>query len=82
MKFVKKVLHIFFKYQWNNIYHNKFLEFFCLYLNNESNHSKITNCFFHKIKLQNLLCDFLENKHTDNINDNNKNIQQTFYEYK
>ena len=81
--FCEKSIEYFFRYQWNNIYHNKFLEFFCLYLNNESNHSNMTNCFFHKIKLQNLLCDFLENKDAEN-NDNNigGHIPKLKYEYK
>ena len=65
-KFCEKSLEYFFKYQWNNIYHNKFLEFFWLYLTNEINHKELTNLFFNKIKLQNLLCDFLENKNTEN----------------
>ena len=53
-EFCEKCIEFFLKYQWNNIYHNKFLEFFWLYLNKESKHKKITDCFFHKIKLQNL----------------------------
>ena len=32
--------------------------------------------------MQNLLCDFLENKHSENITDINTIIPQTFYEYK
>ena len=79
--FCEKSVEYFFRYQWNNIYHNKFLEFFCLYINNESNHSEITNCFFHKIKLQNLLCDFLENKDAEN-NDSNIIVPKLKYEYK
>ena len=66
--FCEKSLEYFFKYQWNNIYHNIFLEFFWLYLENEKEHQDITNCFFHKIKLQNLLCDFLENKENEGNN--------------
>ena len=63
--FCEKSIEYFFKYQWNNIYHNKFFEFFCYYLKNEKYHTDITDCFFRKIKLQNLLCDFLENKETE-----------------
>ena len=59
----------------------KFLELFCLYLNNESNHNEITNCFFHKIKLQNLLVDFLENKDGEDTN-NYIIMSKLTYEYK
>ena len=78
--FCEKSLEFFFNYQWNNIYHNKFFEFFCLYLKNESNHSEITNCFFNKIKIQDLFCNFLENKN-DNDNNNIK-IPKLKYELK
>ena len=42
-EFCEKSIEYFFKYQWNNIYHNKFLEFFWLYLKNEKKHKKITD---------------------------------------
>ena len=63
--FCEKSLEYFFKYQWNNIYQTKFLEFFNHYLLNEKSFTKLTKFYFHKIKLQNILSDFLENKITE-----------------
>ena len=60
--FCQKSIDYFFIYQWNNIYHIKFIELFIIYLNEEIKHKELTTFFFDKIKFHEILVDFLKEK--------------------
>ncbi len=60
--FIKKSLNFFFNYQWNNIYHNSFVKFIKLYLNNEKEHYILTKYLFEEIKINQLFESFLKEK--------------------
>ena len=53
--FCKNSIDYFFKYQWNDLYLNKFTNFFSFYLKNEEKYGELTNYFFKHRKIQNLL---------------------------
>ena len=77
--FCERSIEYFFKYQWNNIYHNKFINFFSLYLEQEEKHPELTHFYFNHIKLQDLLLNFLQEIYPE------KNIIITYkknYEFK
>ena len=76
--FCQRSMEFFFKYQWNNIYQNKFVEYFTIYLENEERHNELTQYYFDSIKLQNLLVNFLEEK----MNEKNNIFQKIKYEFK
>ena len=59
-EFFQRSIDYFFKYQWNNIYHLKFIEFFELYLNEENQHKELTKFIFNKYKLTEILINFLK----------------------
>ena len=76
--FCQRSIEFFFKYQWNNIYQNKFVEFFNIYLENEERHNELTQFYFNNFKFQNLLMNFLEEKN----NETNNIFQKIKYEFK
>ena len=57
--FWPKSIDYFFKYQWNNIYHNHFVEFFNIYLLNEEKHKLLTEYLFNNLKFHELLINYL-----------------------
>ena len=57
--FVQNSINYFLKYQWNNLYHQKFILLFKTYLKEESNHKEITEFIFGKYKLQEILTNYL-----------------------
>ena len=57
--FCQKSINYFFEYQWNNIYHNKFVELFNLYLSKEESHSVLTEYIFNNLKFHELLINYL-----------------------
>ena len=66
--FCQRSIEFFFKYQWNNLYQNKFIDFFNIYLENEERHNELTEFYFNNIKIQNLLTNFLEERKEENNN--------------
>ena len=77
--FCQRSIEYFFKYQWNNIYQNKFVELFNMYITNEQSHEELTNFYFKHFKLQDLLMDFFEVK----TKENEKNMVQKWqFEFK
>ena len=78
--FCERSVEYFFKYQWNNIYQNKFVDFFNLYLNYEYKHEELTQFYFNHLKLQDLLMNFIEEKPQDNKN--NSMTQKMKFEFK
>ena len=78
--FCERSVEYFFKYQWNNIYQNKFVDFFNLYLNYEYKHEELTQFYFNHLKLQDLLMNFIEEKPQDNKN--NSMTQKMEFEFK
>ena len=58
--FCQKSFDYFFEYQWNNIYHLQFVEFFDMYLKKEIEHKELTNFFFEKYKLHEVLINYLK----------------------
>ena len=75
--FWKKGFEYFFEYQWNNIYHNQFVEFFNLYLFNEEKHKVLSEYLFNNLKIQQLLINYLnqdknKEKKTEKIIQNQK----------
>ena len=78
--FCERSVEYFFKYQWNNIYQNKFVDFFNLYLNYEYKHEELTQFYFNHLKLQDLLMNFIEEKSQDNKN--NSMTQKMKFEFK
>ena len=69
--FVQNSINYFFKYQWNNLYHQKFILMFKTYLREESNHKEITEFIFGKYKLQEILTNYL-NSNPEAENDPDK----------
>ena len=61
-KFFQKSIDYFFKYQLNNIYHYRFLSLFNLYLENESEHSLLTDYLFKEMKFHETLIDYINNE--------------------
>jgi hypothetical protein len=57
--FIQNSINYFFKYQWNNLYHQKFISSFKIYLKEESNHKEITEFIFGKYKLHEILTNYL-----------------------
>ena len=57
--FWEKGIDYFFEYQWNNIYHNQFVELFNLYLLDEEKHKVLTDYLFNNMKLHNILINYL-----------------------
>ena len=57
--FVQNSINYFFKYQWNNLYHQKFILLFKIYLKEEINHKEITEFIFGKYKLHEILTNYL-----------------------
>ena len=47
-RFIQNSIDYFFKYQWNNFYHQKFVVLFSTYLKKESNHKELTEFIFCK----------------------------------
>ena len=77
--FIDKSISYFFKYQLNNIYHNKFLQFFTLYLEEADNHLLLTDYIFNKKKFHTLLGSFISQDLNMPVKDNNNN--NNIYEY-
>ena len=78
-KFCQRSIEYFFKYQWNNFYQNKFVNFFCLYLEEEERHPELTKFYFDNIKLQDLLLNFLQEIYPEN---NDIIVGKKKYEFK
>ena len=79
--FWQKSIDYFFKYQWNNIYHNQFVELFNIYLLNEKKHKTLTDYLFNNLKLHELLIDYLnQDKEKENKDKNPK--QKTKFSFK
>ena len=76
--FCQRSIEYFFKFQWNNIYQNKFIEFFNLYLTNEENHEELTNYYFKHIKFQNSLMNFFDENSKENESNMAQKIQFEF----
>ena len=79
VNFIQKAIEYFFKYQLNNIYHFKFLKFFKLYLDNESEHSILRDILFSNIKFNDILPDYINQKQVNQIlekNSINKNEEE------
>ena len=60
--FVENSIYYFFKYQWNNLYHQKFVLLFEVYLKEESNHKELTEFIFCKYKIHEILLNYLKLK--------------------
>ena len=60
--FVENSIDYFFKYQWNNLYHQKFVLLFEVYLKEESNHKELTEFIFCKYKIHEILLNYLKLK--------------------
>ena len=58
--FIQNSIDYFFKYQWNNLYHQKFVELFNTYLKEENNHKELTEFIFDKYKLHEILVNYLK----------------------
>ena len=63
--FCQKSINYFFEYQWNNIYHNKFVELFNLYLSKEESHNTLTEYIFNNLKFHELLINYLNQEKVD-----------------
>lgn len=57
--FFKKAIDFFFKYQWNNVYHQHFINIFKLYINDEPKHLEISKHLFKELDFGNGLMDKL-----------------------
>ena len=64
-KFCQRCIDYFFKYQWNNIYHIQFVEFFNLYLSEEEKHKELTEFFFQNKKFHEMLINYLNQDSLD-----------------
>ena len=71
--FMIKCIDYFFKYQLNNIYHFKFIEFFKLYLDNISLHEKLTYQIFYDLKFDEILEYYVNENNEENIIEDNNN---------
>ena len=58
--FVQNSIDYFFKYQWNNLYHQKLVILFDIYLKEERNHKELTEFIFDKYKLHEILVNYLK----------------------
>ena len=68
--FCQNSIDYFFEYQWNNIYHINFVEFFNMYLLEEKDHIELTNFYFNNMKLHELLINYLtQDKDKDKVKD-------------
>ena len=63
--FFQRSIDYFFKYQWNNIYHIQFVEFFNLYLSEEERHKELTEYLFGHIKFHEILINYLNQDNID-----------------
>ena len=63
--FYQRSIDYFFKYQWNNIYHIQFVEFFNLYLSEEERHKELTEYLFGHIKFHKVLINYLNQDNID-----------------
>ena len=73
-RFIDKCFKFFFKYQLNNIFHLKFLNFFKLYIENISNHTKLTYHIFYDLKIDEILVDYInQDDEKQNIIEENNN---------
>ena len=57
--FCQRSIDYFFEYQWNNIYHIQFVDFFNLYLSKEESHEELTKYYFEHLKIHELLIDYI-----------------------
>ena len=57
--FVQNSIDYFFRYQWNNLYHQKLVVLFNTYLKEEYNHKVLTEFIFGKYKLHEILVNYL-----------------------
>ena len=69
--FCQRSFDYFFEYQWNNIYHIKFIELFDIYLKEELEHKQLTKYYFETYKLHEVLLKYL-----------NPSNEQLKYKYK
>ena len=77
--FMDRSINYFFTYQLNNIYHNKFLKLFTLYLQEAEFHPLLTDYFFIRKKFHSILSTFI----TIKLYENNNGIKYiNKYEYK
>ena len=58
--FCQRSFDYFFEYQWNNIYHIKFIELFDIYLKEELEHKQLTKYYFETYKLHEVLLKYLK----------------------
>ena len=63
--FCQRSIDYFFKYQWNNIYHIQFVEFFNMYLSEEEKHKELTEFLFENIKFHEILINYLNQDNID-----------------
>ena len=63
--FCQRSIDYFFQYQWNNIYHLQFVEFFNLYLSEEEKHKELTEYLFENIKFHEILVNYLNQDNID-----------------
>ena len=63
--FCQRSIDYFFKYQWNNIYHLQFVEFFNMYLSEEEKHKELTEFLFENIKFHEILINYLNQDNID-----------------
>ena len=63
--FCQRSIDYFFKYQWNNIYHIQFVEFFNMYLSEEEKHKELTEFLFENIKFHEILINYLNQENID-----------------
>jgi hypothetical protein len=61
-EFMEKSIEYFFKYQLNDIYHNKFINLFTLYLQEGEKHPLLTDYFFFKKKFHIMLAKSINDK--------------------
>ena len=77
--FMDRSINYFFTYQLNNIYHNKFLKLFTLYLQEAESHPLLTDYFFIRKDFHKILVSFISKK----VYENNNGVKYiNKYEYK
>ena len=77
--FMDKSINFFFTYQLNNIYHNKFLKLFTLYLQEAEFHPLLTDYFFIRKNFHKILASFISKL----VYENNNGVKYiNKYEYK
>ena len=63
--FITKLINYFFKYQMNDIYHQKFIKFFEIFLENNITHPILSKEIFHVLKLDEIIVEFIKEKNDE-----------------